>query len=644
MRRTRGARNPGPTRSRVEMPLRIWLGRRLFPRYYATSASQAESRRHRIRQRSQECDMVHFRSVMPGLALLALSWSVLSSQQPETTGPELTRTARAFVELLDKGDFAKATAHFDAAMLKALPSDKLKQTWDIVLGDAGAYQKQLSSRVETSGKYQVVNVTCEFARKKLDARVVFDKDGKITGLFFGPVKTPLPKGVEEIWEGTLKVGAIELRLVFRLLKQKDGGYAGIMDSPDQGANDIVLDEVSVKDDVVKLELKSAKMTFDGKRTKDGQEIVGDLKQVGQSFPLTLKRVAKVTPLRRPQTPNKPYPYEEIEASYENQKAGIKLAGTLTVPRGAGPFPAVLLITGSGPQDRDETILGHKPFLVLADYPTRKGIAVLRVDDRGVGGSSGKISEATSADFADDVLAGIAWLKGRKEINAAQIGLMGHSEGGIIAPLVASRSKDVAFIVLLAGTGLPGDEVLITQAAAILKLAGADADQLARQKQVQTRIFAVLRKEKDNAIAEKAIRVAIEELGATLGKDDRKAVLDAMPLLEGQVKTVLTPWFRHFLDYDPRPALRKVTCPVLALNGTKDVQVDAKTNLPAIAAALDEAGNKDVTTKELPNLNHLFQTCRTGAVSEYGAIEETLAPALLETVAEWILRWTAKHNR
>jgi uncharacterized protein len=218
-------------------------------------------------------------------------------------------------------------------------------------------------------------------------------------------------------------------------------------------------------------------------------------------------------------------------------------------------------------------------------------------------------------------------------------LIGHSEGGIIAPLVASRSKDVAFIVLLAGTGLPGEDILYLQGAAILKVAGANAAQLARQKAMQQTMFAVLRAENDNVVAEKKIRAALAELTGKLDAEEKKKMAEAMPLLEGQIKMVLTPWFRHFLSYDPRPALRKVTCPVLALNGAKDVQVDAALNLQAIQAALKKGGNKDVAVREFANLNHLFQTCKTGAVSEYGNIEETLAPVVLEAVARWILERT-----
>lgn len=573
------------------------------------------------------------------VGLLCLSH--LGAQEKSDARKEsLAKAAAAFVDLLGKDDFAKATKDFDATMLKVLPADKLKDTWEKVVADAGAYKQRLGTRFEVAGKYDVVFVTCAFAKKKMDVRVVFDKEAKIAGLFFRPAA---PGGVEEIWEGALKVAAVELRLIFHLYKQKDGSYVGTMDSPDQGAKGIPLDDVKFKDDSLRLELKSAKIVYEGKRDKDGKEIVGQFKQAGQTFPLTLKRIAKVKEARRPQTPRKPYPYEEIEVAYENKKGGIKLAGALTVPRGQGPFPAALLITGSGAQDRDETIMGHKPFLVLADYLTRRGIAVLRVDDRGVGGSTGKVRDSTSADFAADVLAGVDFLKTRKEINPSQIGLIGHSEGGIIAPLVASQSRDIAFIVLLAGTGVPGDEILYSQAAAILKVAGAGADQLTGTKELQQRMFALVRQEKDAGILEKKIRSALKEFTAKAGKSEKQELAESLPLLEGQVQMVISPWFRHFLDYDPRPALRKVTCPVLALNGAKDVQVEPHLNLPAIEAALKAGGNKDFTITELPNLNHLFQTCKTGATSEYNAIEETIAPVALETIGTWILKRTSRQR-
>jgi uncharacterized protein len=577
---------------------------------------------------------------VPALALAVLAPSGALAQEKAQPRPgALKQAARAFVEQLDKGAFARATQSFDATMLKVMPPDELKKAWELIVRQAGAFKKQLGTRVETQDKYHIVYVTCAFARATFDARVVFDKDAKIAGLRF------LPAGAEEIYEGTFKAGATKVRLVFHLFKQQGGGHAGTMDSPDQGVNGLVLDEVSVKGDAVRLELGIAKIVFEGKRGKGGREIAGTFKQAGMSFPLTLKRVAKATEASRPQTPKRPYPYDEIEVAYENKRHGVKLAGTLTVPRAKGPFPAVLLITGSGAQDRDETILGHKPFLVLADYLTRRGIAVLRVDDRGVGRSTGSVPDSTTADFAEDVRAGVAFLKGRKEVNAAQIGLIGHSEGGAIAPLVASRSKDIAFIVLLAGPGVPGHQILRTQSAAGLKLAGrAHPKELALLKTLQDRLFATVRAEKDRAVAEKKARAALEEITSKLSADEKKKAAGALVVIELHMQEVLTPWGRYFMDYDPRPALRQVACPVLALNGAKDVQVDARLNLQAIAAALKEAGNKDVTIRELPNLNHLFQTCTTGAASEYGAIEETLAPGVLETVADWIAKRTGGQAR
>jgi pimeloyl-ACP methyl ester carboxylesterase len=572
------------------------------------------------------------------VAFAFISMSAIAAQQNAgSQSRDLERLAQTFVEQLEKREFETATGQFDATMRRVMPPSELKKAWQQVLDDGGAFKKQLGNRHEKAGNYDLIYVTCELANKKVDARVVFDKEGKIAGLFFGPAKKPKPSGVEEIWEGKLNAGQIELRLVFHFLKQKDGSYSGTMDSPDQGAKDVDLDEVSIKDNAVRVELKRAGIVFEGKRSKDGHEISGDFKQAGRTCPLTLKKVTKVTEAKRPQMPIRPYPYDEIDVAYKSKSPGIRLAGTLTVPRGKGPFPAVLLIQGSGASDRDETIFGHKPFLVLADYLTRRGIAVLRVDKRGVGGSSGSTQDGTSAAFADDVLAGVELLKNRREVNPCQIGLIGHSEGGAIAPLVASQSRDVAFIVMLAGPGLSGEETLYLQGAAILKVAGANAEELAMQRLMQEQIFSILRQEKDNTAAEKKIRAAIYELGSKGGKEGGKEMVEALPMIEGQIQMVATPWFRHFLSNDPRPALRKVGCPVLALNGDRDLQVDGRVHLKEIEKALKEGGNTDVTVKELQNLNHLFQTCKTGAVTEYNAIDETIAPVVLETISDWILK-------
>ena len=452
------------------------------------------------------------------------------------------------------------------------------------------------------------------------------------------------ENIEGIWQGTLKVSVMELRVVFKISKKPDGTLSATLDSPDQGVKDIPVDEVALKNNNLRLNVKSIQGVFEGEIKENGATIKGQWKQGGMSLPLVLKRVDEVPEVRRPQEPKKPYPYDEEKIVYENKSAGIKLAGTLTFPRTKGPFPAVLLITGAGPQDRNETLLGHRPFLVLADYLTRRGVAVLRVDDREVGGSTGNFSEATSKDFASDVLAGVGYLKGRKEINPKQIGLIGHSEGGVIAPMVAVQSPDVAFIVMMAGTGLTGEEILYLQSDMILKAAGATDKIVAFIRETQEREFAVIKKEKNRAIAEKKLREILQwqkQVQEKLSKQEQEWLDSLGDMSELEIKMVLSPWFRQILTYDPRPTLMKVKCPVLAIIGELDLQVAPKENLRAIEEALKAGGNKHYVVKELPKLNHLFQTAKTGALSEYAKIEETISPAALKLIADWVLEQTKK---
>jgi pimeloyl-ACP methyl ester carboxylesterase len=318
---------------------------------------------------------------------------------------------------------------------------------------------------------------------------------------------------------------------------------------------------------------------------------------------------------------------------------VTIAGTLTIPKGDGPFPAVLLIAGSGPQNRDEALFGHKPFLVLADYLTRHGIAVLRVDKRGIGKSTGDAEAATTHDFAADATKGVQFLKSRKEIDPKHIGLLGHSEGGLIAPMVAAESpSDVAFVVLLAAPGVPCDQLMFAQEAAVARAAGVPEDAIASSLDLNKRVFDVVMHEKDRDQAEKKVRELLNQHLSTLTPEQREA-MGGKAFIDAQLRMVLSPWFRDFLSTDPKPTLMKVKCAVLALNGGKDTQVVAEQNIPAIKAALAESGNKDVTVMELPNLNHLFQTCKTGSPSEYGRIEETMSPEVLQTVAEWITSHT-----
>lgn len=432
--------------------------------------------------------------------------------------------------------------------------------------------------------------------------------------------TPAPL-IDGSWEGILDIGQ-KIPVIFHLVSTSDG-LAATVDSPDQGVT-AVPSNATLDGSLLTVNVPILGAQFQGTLSEDLSSVDGILTQGGRSFPLALERgsdVAASEP-RRPQNPVRPYPYRDEDLTYPNPVAGIELAGTVTIPPGSGPFPAVVLISGSGPQDRDESLLGHKPFLVLSDYLTRHGIAVLRSDDRGVGESGGDRALATTNDFATDVEAAVAYLKTRPEVDARRIGLIGHSEGGLIAPMVAARNQDIAFIVMMAGPGVSGDQIIIAQTMAGAKASGMSPEVAASAGDQQRHILDLVQHESDE-----------EEL-----KKKLNAELNFPPEQFDHVYSQLTsPWYRLFLAYDPAPALRNVTCPVLALIGEKDTQVPAELNLPAIRKALQDGGNKHAEVVELSGLNHLFQHAETGAFAEYGKIEETIAPEALEKISTWILQ-------
>jgi fermentation-respiration switch protein FrsA (DUF1100 family) len=309
------------------------------------------------------------------------------------------------------------------------------------------------------------------------------------------------------------------------------------------------------------------------------------------------------------------------------QSGVHLAGTLTLPQGKGPFPAAILITGSGPQDRDETLLGHQPFWVIADYLSRRGIAVLRVDDRGTAKSTGDFAKATSADFATDANAAFAFLKTRKDVRQNAIGFIGHSEGGMIGPIAMATNKQAAFLVMMAGPGTALDQLMLSQRRLIGASMGQSEAEMNRAEPVMATLFKAVASGatyEDGLAAARA--VLTPEAMTTLG-------MPAGASKEIIVAQVASPWFRYFLRYDPAPNLRAIRVPVLAMNGSLDRQVPPTENLAAIKAALKD--DKDVTIVELPGLNHLFQTAKTGAVGEYAEIEETVAPIALDRMATWI---------
>ncbi len=549
--------------------------------------------------------------------------------------------------------------------LRVTPQIELRITLEVIRGKDGSFSGNWGSPDETlkglplqtiAVKESTLTFTTKHGvtyegklnREETEVVGTWKQRGKSYPLNFGRfdpskiVVVPIPQELEGIWEGKLKIsGVIELRLALKVEKGKDGALKAVLASPDQGANNIPISSIGLKDNVLSFESKLIGGKYSGKKNPDGTAFEGQFEQNGLKLPLLLKKTDKLSQAIRPQTPKPPFPYRTEDVTYENASGGVKLAGTLTIPSGAGPFPAVLLLTGSGAQDRDETILGHKPFLILADYLTRRGIAVLRVDDRGVGGSTGSIKSSTSEDFAGDALSGVVFLKGRKEIDAGKIGLIGHSEGGVIAPIAAARSKDVAFIVLMAGTGLPGTDIVEAQGQLILKATGASESELKSQRTIQKRLIDIIVGEKDETATRPKLAAAVKELLAAMPAAEKKALGDAGGALsEAALDQFNSAWFRYFLTYDPRPTLRQVHCPVLAINGEKDLQVPAKANLAEIDMALKAGGNKDVTTLELAGLNHLFQPCKTGSPSEYAAIETTIAPEALKTMLDWIVARTS----
>jgi uncharacterized protein len=449
---------------------------------------------------------------------------------------------------------------------------------------------------------------------------------------------PVIKGA---WQGTLDVMGSKLRIVFRVEKNTDGSFKTVLDSPDQGAKDIPVNETIIKGDSLFFKVAVVTGGYEGLVQKDGNTVKGIWKQGGMSFPLDLSRTDQAPAVNRPQEPKPPFPYREEEVTFQNAKAGILLSGTLTLPEQGGPFPAVVMISGSGPQDRDEAIFGHKPFRVIADYLTRRGIAVLRYDDRGTAKSTGDFSKATSVDLASDALSAVEFLGTRNDIVSGKIGLAGHSEGAIIAPMAANQSKNAAFVVLLAGPGMTGEKLLYLQAAAISRALGADQATIAKNETMQKKIFNVVMGEKNDTAAEKELRGIMNEAAKAMSAEEKARTGFNEAMIDGQIKQVMSPWFRYFLSYDPLVELRRLRCPVLALWGEMDLQVPPKENVPPVEAALKKAGNSGAVLKVLPGLNHLFQTSSTGSVSEYGSIEETFSPAALTIIGDWIVEKTGK---
>ncbi len=530
-----------------------------------------------------------------------------------------------------------------------LPTGELRLGLEITAKAGGGYAAKLSSPDQGPGTFPADEVSVEnghltFALKRLSATYDGHWDAAksawvgtftqgagipLTLTAGKPEALPVVAGLDGDWASTMTLpGSSTQRLILHV-RTSAGGTIAMMDLPDQLAYAIPVRPIARDGRKVTLAMKATNATFEGVLSADGKTIEGTWSGQAYKGPLTFtSRPVQSAEARRPQTPKPPFPYRTEEVTVDSAP-GVRLAGTLTLPQGKGPFPAVVMITGSGAQDRDETILGHKPFAVIADRLTRDGIAVLRVDDRGFAKSTGDFAKATDDDFAVDTAAQVAFLRKRPDIDPRRVGLIGHSEGGLVAPKVAAKDPKLAFIVLMAGPGVPLSEVLRAQRRALSPAMGATQEQIRRSEALTDHVNAAIRGAKDDADAEaRALKVIKAEAGDVIKTPAQQ---------EAAAKQLTSGWMRALVDYDPAPTLAKVKCPILALNGSKDGQVPPEQNLPAIRKAT--AANRDVTIVELPNLNHLFQTAKTGAVGEYADIEETVAPVALDTMSDWIRRHT-----
>lgn len=437
------------------------------------------------------------------------------------------------------------------------------------------------------------------------------------------------------WEGAIEAPGQPLVVIVDL-EESDGTWSGTIDIPAQGASDLPLTGVSVDGETVRFTINGVpgEPTFEG--TLAGGEISGEFSQGPARLPFRLGREAvEVEAPSRPQEPKPPFPYDAEEVEYRN--GDVKIAGTLTLPPGDGQVPAALLISGSGALNRDLELAGHKPFLVLADHLTRIGIAVLRVDDRGVGGSTGSTWQSTSRDKANDVLTGVRFLSGHDRIDPERVGLIGISEGGLVAPLALNRVEPgaIAYAVLLAGPGVPGGDLLRQQLRRIAAADGASPEMIEELAALQDKGLEIIASEMPRAEAEAALRQVAEEQMAASPETAQLSGEDLEAALSAAVESNLSPWFRFFIRYDPRPALGGLAVPTLALFGGKDTQVDADQNQSAMEAALAASGNRDVTIHRFADMNHLFQTASTGSPAEYARIEETMAPEVLDLIGSWI---------
>lgn len=427
--------------------------------------------------------------------------------------------------------------------------------------------------------------------------------------------------IEGYWKGKIDLGGLQLELAFDIAPTENG-YSATLDVPAQSAFNISVDETVFQDNHLQMTMSAMGASYSG-ALKD-KVIEGEFTQHGMTFPLNLEKGEKETQqMARPQDPQPPFNYHIEEVSFVNEKEGNTLVGTLTIPEGEGPFPAMVLVSGSGQQNRDEELMNHRPFWVIADYCTRHGVAVLRYDDRGIGGSDGEVYNATSMDFSYDAEAAFDYLRSQKHIDASRVGILGHSEGGIINFMVAARRPEVAFLVSLAGPAVNGIEVLKEQQAAILRASGMTEEAIQFSSNTNAQLFDIIEASSNREEADSLMRQLVQGWGYS------------EELTEQTVSEMTMPWMYYFLKYDPTEAIVQTQCPALLLNGSKDLQVIASQNLPAYEKIIAEHDKTNLTLREMPDLNHLFQHCETGSPNEYFTIDETISPEVLEMIVFFI---------
>lgn len=436
------------------------------------------------------------------------------------------------------------------------------------------------------------------------------------------------------WMGEITSGEQSFRLVFHI-RAVDDMLTCTLDSPDQGAIGLPIKGISFLGDELKIDASNLSAAYNGKMNVGDTTIIGSWIQEGGSFPLSLSRQEGGVRLNRPQEPQPPFPYTTTQISIDNTAGGAILSATLTTPKGKGPFAAAVLLSDTGPHNRDGEVMGHKPFWVLADFLARNGIATLRMDDRGVGKSTGNFRAATTKDLASDALVAFKVLYGQPTVNKKRVGFIGHGEGAVVAAMATGGEPKVSFLVMLNGMGITGEELLVRQARAIAKASGMPESAAKEAETVNRSMYDIVKNEPDNPRAvDKLTQLAwsVANSQPSLSGNERRAVVDD---ISRSFPTLLLPWYRSFLILNPSTYLSKIRVPLLALSGANDLEVSADENLKAIEVALREGGNVNFKVLKLDNLNHLLQHCKSGLPNEYGVIEETISPDILRLVKDWI---------